>query len=86
MSNAVVVISYLVSMSVALFLLWRFSHIRWYWHVLAVAVALGLGLMPPLAQEAGRNYDVTLGSAFLFLLVWGAGEPLFKVLHLPRHF
>ncbi len=26
----------------------------------------------------------TLG-AFLFLFVWGAGEPLYKGLHLPRH-
>jgi len=85
MNDNTVALTYLAVVVAAAFLLWRFSHVRWYWHVLAVAVAFGLGFMPPLVKEQTILYDAALGAAFLFLLFWGAGEPLFKAMHLPRH-
>lgn len=85
MSGFVVFLSYLAALIVAVYMLWRFSHVQWFWHIFAVAAALAIGLMPPLPQSASGAYDMLIGCAFLFLLMWGAGEPLFKVLHLPRH-
>jgi uncharacterized membrane protein YphA (DoxX/SURF4 family) len=85
MSVSVVFLSYLAALLVAVYLLWRFSHVRWFWHLFAVAAALAIGLMPPIPQSYGATYDIVIGSAFLFLLMWGAGEPLYRVMHLPRH-
>lgn len=85
MSFSMVALAYSAAFAVAIFLLWRFSHIKWYWHALAVAAAIGLGLMPPMQVSAPAVYDMVIGALFLLLIVWGIGEPVFKVFHLHRH-
>jgi hypothetical protein len=85
MSGSVVILVYFLAMLLAIFLLWRFSHVAWYWHVLAVAAAVGLGAMPPMTISGNPVYDLAIGCGFILLLIWGAGEPFYKLLHLPRH-
>ena len=85
MSDLVVALIYSLALAAAVYLLWRFSHVRWYWHVLAAAAALTIGFMPPLTAEATALYDMLIGTAFLLLIVWGIGEPVFKVFHIHRH-
>ena len=85
MNSGVVFLSYFAAFGVAVFLLWRFSHVSWYWHLLSVFAALCIGLMPPISADWGAGYDLTVGSAFVFLLVWGLADPFFRVLHIPHH-
>lgn len=85
MSSSFVLLIYAAIFIAAVFLLWRFSHIRWYWHVAALLCAIGLGLVPLRPNWDGATMDMTFGAVFLFLFVWGCGEPVFRVLHLPRH-
>jgi hypothetical protein len=76
---------YVAALLVAILLLWRYSHVAWYWHLLSGAAAFVLGMMPPVPGMAGQAYDVALGCSFILLLIWGIGEPLFRWFHLPRH-
>ena len=85
MSDSLVIFIYLVSMALASFLLWRFSHIAWYWHLLAAAAAVVLAVTPAVANLGGAPYDMALGSVIIFLLIWGAGEGVVRMLHLHRH-
>ena len=72
----------------ALVLLYCF-HANWYWHVLSVALALAIGLMPPdmipVPVAWGQTRDILLGAVFTFLVVWGIGAPLFRRYHQPEH-
>jgi uncharacterized membrane protein YphA (DoxX/SURF4 family) len=56
-----------------------FFHARWYWHVLSLVAAMAAGLTPP--PENWRPPDLLVGFVFLFLLLWGAGAPLFWKRH-----
>ena len=85
MNSSMVALTYGAAFAVAIFLLWRFSNIKWYWHVLAVVAAIGLGLMPPLKVDSAAMYDMVIGVVFLVLVVWGIGEPVFKIFHIHRH-
>ena len=85
MNFSTIALVYTLASAVAIFLLWRFSHIRWYWHGLAVVTAVALGLMPPMRGAGTAIYDMAIGTLFLLLLVWGIGEPVFKMLHIHRH-
>ncbi|HEY3442691.1 MAG TPA: hypothetical protein VGK29_18160 [Paludibaculum sp.] len=85
MTFSMVALAYTAAFAAAIFLLWRFSNIKWYWHLLAVVAAIGLGLMPPLPVPITAVYDMIIGVVFLLLVVWGIGEPVFKVFHIHRH-
>lgn len=85
MSGTVLLLSYGAAFLIAALLLWRFPHIRWYWHAAALVLAMGLGLMPPIEELAGPAFDVLLGMTFLFLVVWGIGEAVCRALHVHRH-
>jgi hypothetical protein len=76
---------YAAAVALAIFLDWRFGKIRWYWHVLAVALALGIGFMRPIEGLAGPRFDLAAGALFTFLFVWGVSEVFFKVFRLPHH-
>jgi hypothetical protein len=67
------VLVYLAAIGLPLYLLYRFHSQHWSWHVLAIAAAIGLGLVPipPGLQKPG--FDLMFGSLFAALLVWGAG-------------
>ncbi len=55
-------------------------HTRWYLHALSVAAALAWGLVPNLTLP-----DLVVGGVFLFLLMWGLGPALFRLLpHRPQ--
>jgi hypothetical protein len=66
-----------------------FFHANWYWHVLSVGVALAIGLMPPeiipVPAAWGATRDILVGAAFVFLVVWGIGAPLFRRHHQAQH-
>jgi hypothetical protein len=85
MSNWTAVLCYAGVFALSAWLLWRFSHVRWYWHLMSVVIAFGIGCMP--MQEAWNrpSVDLLIGSLFLFLLFWGAGEWAFRLLHVRRH-
>ncbi len=53
-----------------------FFRARWYWHLLSVMAAIGLGLIPGL-RDWGVP-DLAVGWTFVFLFVWGAAAPLFR--------
>lgn len=52
-----------------------FFRTPWYWHVLAVLAAVGLGLIPDLRDRGFP--DLLVGFVFFGLLVWGIGAPFF---------
>lgn len=82
--NAWVVVSvYGLVLLCAVALLYRFRHAAWYWHVLSVAAAAGVAMMPPPSMWQGPVVDVVTGSLFLLLFIWGVGALVF--LHPLRH-
>lgn len=85
MPNIWVVLLYGVVVSLAVFLLWYFSAQAWYWHVLSLAAALALGLMPAPVGWQGPAFDVLFGSVFLFLIVWGVGGMVTYRSHRASH-
>jgi len=80
MSAGIVFAVYGSVIVVALAVLHFFRARRWYWHALSVLLALVIGLMPMPAGWNTPAHELSIGSVFLFLFVWGACAPLF-----PRH-
>ena len=62
-----------------LVLLRHFRAQAWYWHTLSICAALALALTPISSEWRSPGIDLMNGSAILFLLVWGASAPLFRV-------
>ena len=56
-----------------IFLLYRFRSQAWYWHVLAVLVALVIGGMPGTALLETLGGSMLYGFVFVFLMIWGIG-------------
>jgi hypothetical protein len=83
-----VFLAYACAAALALALLYLF-HAHWYWHVLSVVAALGIGVLPPdmipVPATWGTLRDMIIGSAFLFLMVWGLGAPIFRRHHQTPH-
>jgi hypothetical protein len=57
MQTTWVVVAYGASIAVALRLVYLF-HSRWYWHVLSILAAFGVGLTPPLPGFDGPTRDL----------------------------
>jgi hypothetical protein len=85
MSSMLVFLGYGFSLVLAVVLLRFFHACTWYWHVLSLALAVGLGLMPAQAAWQGPAYDLTVGMLFVFLLVWGIGGLLMFQTHHEKH-
>lgn len=81
MDSRIVFLVYTASFLLAVFLLWRYTAPRWYWHVASVIIALGIGLMPPRGDFSGPIYDMTVGALFIFFFVWGAGIVVERIAH-----
>jgi hypothetical protein len=83
-----VILVYISAAALALLLLYFFTA-HWYWHVLSVATGLGIGLVPPemipVPATWGATRDMIVGSAFIFLLMWGLCAPLFRHHHQTPH-
>lgn len=85
MTTGIVVLCYTGVFVLAAWLLWRFSHVRWYWHLMSIVLAFGIGLMPMREAWNRPAFDLLIGSLFLLLLFWGAGEWAFRWFHVHRH-
>jgi hypothetical protein len=64
---------YLAALLVPIHLLRRFGPMRWFWHVLSIAAAVGVGLAPPTPLLESVAGTFIYGFAFVFLTVWGIG-------------
>ena len=85
MSTWAIALIYCAVFVLAAWLLWRFSHVRWYWHLMSVLIALGIGLIPMRESWNRPTIDLLFGSVILLLLIWGAGEWAFRWFHIHRH-
>lgn len=85
MSGMLVMLLYGVAVLVALTLLYLFEPVHWYWHVLALVVALAIGLAPLPATWHSPLNDALVGCLFLFLFTWALCAPLFRKFHRERH-
>lgn len=85
METWIVLLSYVLASLLAIFALYWCGKAKWQWHLLSFAAAICIGIMPPLPYWSGPAYDIGVGSLFLFLLIWGVGEPIYDALHLPHH-
>jgi hypothetical protein len=74
---------YLLAGAAGAVLLYLLGVQRWYWHTMAVLAALVVGLLPPPAGTGGDGFYIVTGSLFAFLIVWGAGAPVVRLLRVP---
>lgn len=81
MNSVLVMLVYGAALLVALALLY-FFHASWYWHVLSVAAALALGLLP--LPSEWRIPDLLVGFVFVLLFAWGLAAPFFPQRHVTR--
>ena len=77
------VIVYLVAISLPVYLLYRNGPRRWYWHALALVVALGAGMVPISRAPQKQSIDLTLGFVLVALFVWAVGGLLLRLF--PGH-
>lgn len=73
MFSILAVLMYLLAITVPVILLFRFHSQAWYWHILAVMAALGLGFVPTPPAWKTEAFDLAFGFVFILLLVWGIG-------------
>lgn len=77
-----VFIAYGLAALAALIILWLYQPAKWYWHILAIVAAFGIGLIPtpePFRADNIRRYaDAVVGTIFVFLIFWGLAAPLFR--------
>jgi hypothetical protein len=71
MSAMLAILVYLLAMGIPLYLLFRYHSQSWYWHLLSVAAAVGLGFLPLPSQLQRPEFDLVFGFLFIALLVWG---------------
>lgn len=84
MATQVVILAYIGAFLFAILCMYLFGQVRWYWHVAAIAVALGMGFMPPVQGWQGPLFDMVVGSLFIILFTWGVGEPIYDSMKLPH--
>lgn len=64
---------FLLGISLPIYLLYRFHPLAWPWHVLAVILALAIGLAPGTALLNSVAGTLLYGFAIGFLGIWGIG-------------
>jgi|WetSurMetagenome_2_1015567.scaffolds.fasta_scaffold761435_1 hypothetical protein len=72
------VLIYLAAVILAVGLVAFLKPIAWHYHVLAVLVALGLGMAKIPEQWSGPSTDLAVGFCFTFLLLWGLAGLIFR--------
>ena len=75
MSTTWVMLAYGVSAMLALLLLYFSGAKPWYWHVLAGAVALAIGLVRIPVKWNTPTTGLVIGTVFTFLMVWAVAAP-----------
>jgi len=78
------VLVYLLAISIPVYLLHHFHPQAWYWHVLAILCALGIGLIPTPPAWKTTASDLIFGFVMSLLLVWGVGGLLLGRPHRER--
>ena len=69
----VIFLEAVVTLALPIYLLYRFRSQAWYWHVLAVILALVIGLMPGTALLQTLGGSMLYGFVFVGLMLWGVG-------------
>ena len=69
----VIFLEAVVTLALPIYVLYRFRSQAWYWHVLAVIVALVIGLMPGTALLQTLGGSMLYGFVFVVLMLWGIG-------------
>jgi len=73
MFGMLAVLVYLLAMGIPIYLLHRYHTQAWYWHLLSIASAVGLGFLPIPVTMQKPEFDLLFGFAFITLSIWGAG-------------
>ena len=73
MFTMLAILVYLLAIAAPMYLLYSSGSQAWYWHVLSIAAALALGLVPTPPGWKNSAVDLVFGFALTFLLLWGAG-------------
>ena len=81
MFTMLAILVYLVAMAIPIYLLHRCHSQPWYWHALALAAGIAMGLVPIPPEMQKPAYDLVFGFVFIVLLTWGAGGLIFHRTH-----
>ena len=85
MSTMLAILAYMAALAVPAFLLYHFGSYAWYWHILSLLAALGIGFMPTPAALANPVCELLTGIVFVVLLIWGVGGLIAFRPHRERH-
>ena len=85
MFTALAFLVYFGSLALASALLYRFHAQAWYWHMLSLVTALGIGLMPLPWSGGDPAADLMVGFVFSLLFVWGISGLVSSVVTACRH-
>jgi len=77
MSSMLAVLVYLLALGIPIYLLYYFRSQAWYWHMLSVLAAVGLGFVPVPGEYQKPEFDLLFGFVFIALMIWGAGGLIF---------
>jgi hypothetical protein len=83
--SGMAILVYLLAIGIPVYLLHRFHPQAWYWHLLAISGALGIGLIPTPPAWKTTASDLILGFVIALLLVWGLGGLLLWRPHREKH-
>ena len=79
-------VAYCGAVALAIGLLYAFDTQRWFWHVLALALAFVIGFIPAPSGYNSPLVEMISGSLIVFLLFWGLGGLLLgTVPHRTKH-
>ena len=85
MSGMLAVLVYLLAMGIPIYLLYRFHSQAWYWHLLSVLAAVGMGFAPIPSSLQKPEFDLLFGFVFIMLMIWGAGGLILYRTHDTHH-
>jgi len=79
------ILVYLAAIALPFYALHHFHAVAWYWHLLAIAVAVSLGFYPVPVELQRRGFDLVFGFAIVALLFWGIGGFIVPRAHREKH-
>jgi len=84
MFSVFAILIYMAAMAIPAGLLYYFGSEPWYWHVFAILAGLVMGFVP-MPALSNQSFDLLLGFAFVFLMVWGIGGLFMLRPHREKH-
>ena len=85
MFTMLAVLVYLAAIALPLFVLYHYGSSSWYWHVLAILAALGIGLAPTPPSIQSPASDLLMGFFLVGLMIWGIGGIVIYRPHVHKH-